>query len=1022
MDLLLGDILYEGSSQSSDDDSANESFNVDEMVDRDFEGIHENNMPDPFKHLSSLYFSFDRKAYGLMVRDLKGEISVSLEMLKACDVRRMLDLKKWRRMKDTFGLAGVDNGSTCILQQTQPKLQIACIEDWGNIVKAAHCVRGASKHKSLNDTIEMLRSTWSIDVKRHGIPISYVKNFVNSCRCSFSSSNHTIDLNKLPMTTLITTEEGVAVELENIMIEHKTRIVMARSSKKESATKHIIHYVCHRGGTVQHCSKEKRSRTSKKCGCPFKVRLEYVNHRDEVRILINPNHEGHMPGSRANFYHLPVHPTVVESCLNDLFDVGSSRHVAQMSLSKERLLFERAPLLHRVIYRFFMIPKEVQMLSYKTRTADQIHDDDWATMYMEAKVLQNQGKVLYCQPYNPTASDPKDRPFILILQDEWMLGMGIRFSANNAWAIDSTLKTNKYGLPLFAPVLPNQLGVGISIWFMLCTCDVGARHEVIALEITIKRIFSRMANVRPSALVIDKSQQELDALLRVVNEDPHCWEYTFNGTRRQIACHVLLCWFHTKKAWVEHLLPQVPKEMRKDVYSTMCNIMHSVTEEEFEDRFQLLRQRYSSYGNIVRYVTNGWCGRDCMWRVCWPQFGRLFLHGNVDTTNLVERLWQYVKYTLLEARINRSLLELIHALVGNSKTGGRMGGTLLRFFKQKQEIADSGRYGVPGNSKEHRARLLAGERILQRFEEIQDTLQVLNAMQLQFRILSMTTPNQWYQVNFQSNYCDCPNWSSECKHLYGVKLIVKHHFPEMATILPVLDNAHQTLATYDNEMVTEEKEEKVKTCIHELKELLLSLEQEIPNKSPKDMEIMLHQLRLSKDMLGALLSPSQINMPACGSVRQIQAHVTRTRLGHGVPKDVGAPPLEAAPKPIPHTGSLKRKHQHGRSRVQFAKWPRIWCPHCCSKTLLVDPKEVVACQTCHALLPLSLRHCHPGDEMLLLGKEIMAFLESGSWHARIDSCAYAHGTNDEQSFKIKPSYENTMQIVFASKLRMVLVY
>ncbi|MCO5611745.1 hypothetical protein L7F22_066003 [Adiantum nelumboides] len=309
-----------------------------------------------------------------------------------------------------------------------------------------------------------------------------------------------------------------------------------------------------------------------------------------------------------------------------------------------------------------------------------------------------------------------------------------------------------------------------------------------------------------------------------------------------------------------------------------------------------------------------------MWRVRWPQFGRLFLHGNVDTTNLVERLWQYVKYTLLEARINRSLLELIHALVGNSKTRGRMGGTLLRFFKQKQEIADSGRYGVPGNSKEHRARLLAGERILQRFEENQDILQVLNAMQLQFRILSMTTPNQWYQVNFQSNYCDCPDWSSECKHLYGVKLIIKHHFLEMATILHVLDNAHQTLATHDNEIVTEEKEEKVKTCIHELKELLLSLEQEIPNKSQKDMEIMLHQLRLSKDMLGALLSkdmlgallsPSQIDMPACDSVRQIQAHVARTRLGHGVSKDVGAPPLEVAPKLIPHTGSLKRKHQRG---------------------------------------------------------------------------------------------------------------
>lgn len=93
--------------------------------------------------------------------------------------------------------------------------------------------------------------------------------------------------------------------------------------------------------------------------------------------------------------------------------------------------------------------------------------------------------MLYCQPYNPSAVDPKDRPFILILQDEWMLEMAIRFSHNNSWAIDSTFKTNKFGLPLFAAVLPNQIGVGIPIWFMLCTSDVGARHDVIALELTI---------------------------------------------------------------------------------------------------------------------------------------------------------------------------------------------------------------------------------------------------------------------------------------------------------------------------------------------------------------------------------------------------------------------------------------------------------------------------------------------------------------------------------------------------------
>ena len=98
----------------------------------------------------------------------------------------------------------------------------------------------------------------------------------------------------------------------------------------------------------------------------------------------------------------------------------------------------------------------------------------------------------------------------------------------------------------------------------------------------------------------------------------------------------------------------------------MSNLMHSVTEEEFEERYKLLQHRYSTHANIVCYVTNGWCGGDCMWRTRWPKFGRLFNHGNVDTTNLVERLWQYIKYTLLEARINRSIVELLYALVGDS--------------------------------------------------------------------------------------------------------------------------------------------------------------------------------------------------------------------------------------------------------------------------------------------------------------------------------------------------------------------
>lgn len=165
--------------------------------------------------------------------------------------------------------------------------------------------------------------------------------------------------------------------------------------------------------------------------------------------------------------------------------------------------------------------------------------------------------MFYVQPYNPHAIEEEKRPFVLIIQDEWMLQMAMRFSCHNSWAVDSTFKTNVFGLPLYAAVLPNQNGVGIPIWLMMCTSDIGTNQESKALELTFKTIFSRMREICPAAIVIDKSPVELEAIGKVVDADFYCWAEDEQRGRKQIAGHVLLCWFHAKKAWVENLLPQV---------------------------------------------------------------------------------------------------------------------------------------------------------------------------------------------------------------------------------------------------------------------------------------------------------------------------------------------------------------------------------------------------------------------------------------------------------------------------------
>ncbi|KAI5059584.1 hypothetical protein GOP47_0025903 [Adiantum capillus-veneris] len=383
-----------------------------------------------------------------------------------------------------------------------------------------------------------------------------------------------------------------------------------------------------------------------------------------------------------------------------------------------------------------------------------------------------------------------------------------------------------------------------------------------------------------------------------------------------------------QKAWVENLLPQVPKDKRDDVYNRMSNLMHATSEDIFDARCDELLQVYQAHENIRRYVSTGWCGKTCMWRSRWPRFGRLFQHGNVDTTNLVERLWQYVKYTLLNAQINRSLLVLLNALVGDSVHGTYIGGTLLEFFKQKQEIADSGH-----------------------------SVQALSHVDLQ-PIVGAGEDN----------------------------IALEHDN---------FDVAETVVSNIDNE---------IGSCIYDMRSILQSLEEH----------------------LAALTIPKEIELPAKGSIKQVQAHVTLTRLGHGMPVEASGASKEQVleadlpPSKGPTTGVLRRKHQRGRSRVRFQRKPRIHCPHCCSKTLMLDPLESISCHTCHALLPLLLRHAPGGAESSLLNRHVTLFGESIQ-KGMIVCCKAGEVPTEERSFTICLLDGSVLETVLASQQRMALV-
>jgi hypothetical protein len=55
----------------------------------------------------------------------------------------------------------------------------------------------------------------------------------------------------------------------------------------------------------------------------------------------------------------------------------------------------------------------------------------------------------------------------------------------------------------------------------------------------------------------------------------------------------------------------------------------------------------------------------------------MFKHGYANTTNLVERMWEYVKYTLLDGKMNMRLNEFFIAIVDHPKTSLQFEGFAL---------------------------------------------------------------------------------------------------------------------------------------------------------------------------------------------------------------------------------------------------------------------------------------------------------------------------------------------------------
>ena len=393
--------------------------------------------------------------------------------------------------------------------------------------------------------------------------------------------------------------------------------------------------------------------------------------------------------------------------------------------------------------------------------------------------------------------------------------------------------------------------------------------------------------------------------------------------------------------------------------------MHCRAEEAFDDLYNTMIYEYKEVRPVLSLLDRSWCGPNCNWKSMWPRFGRLFPHGNVDTTNIIERHWQYIKYTALRGRVNHSITCLLHTLIGEASTGTCMGGTVLEWYKQKQIICDSGRFIPRANSKEHASRLRRAEEVVERYHRDPQTIVVLDAARLLFSILSMSKDNIWYTVSVQLNYCERHDVWSTCKHLMGVVMVIERYMTDLADSLPII--AHANGMHEPTEFASDQVEGDENPCVNEVlwlrindvKERLDALANGMNRLSEENNQYITEKMDDFITELQTCFVPHPIDMPKSGSIKSQQQHVTLNRLGSHVTRVNRVTSMDESimgsspPKDKFCKGTMQRVGEWSRKSIRFPKNTKVKCNHCDCNTYISGSDFSLHCVHCEALLPLT---------------------------------------------------------------------
>ncbi|XP_072954779.1 uncharacterized protein [Typha angustifolia] len=294
---------------------------------------------DPTPHVSSQFYTFNRDSHSLMVRCILESRLATSDEIRAATPRSVLKswravwkdrnedtayLTAWKRIQDKLAASPDES----LFFKNNPTQRVSHVDQWQEIVLAAHADPDLLRHLGLKDTVDRIKQSWTVGAKFYGIPESFVRVCVASCPICTSASRGAASPARAKRRRFEYTEtlevpaRDVARRLQQLAAKHKVVLcIRQKYIRYKPFMAEVKDYACHRAGEPTSASSAsasggKKARAlkrepyqSKRCGCGFRIRaivpIANYNEKDKTFVYQEEGnavfklyavHSGHEPG------------------------------------------------------------------------------------------------------------------------------------------------------------------------------------------------------------------------------------------------------------------------------------------------------------------------------------------------------------------------------------------------------------------------------------------------------------------------------------------------------------------------------------------------------------------------------------------------------------------------------------------------------------------------------------------------------------------------------------------------------